>query len=190
MYRRRNYSRNDVRPGLALFVDPTALNGGMPGADGGPTHVRLPVTDPHYVLVVSVEGELAAITILSSLPRDTGWVPVLGKKGNGSWIANLTYFHPGQVWTVAIEALLAAARTRDVSPASDPNKVTQLGLDDVLDKITAWHGRHWRVPGLLSAETFWRLYWTRYRPGEIWNELRMSSVVFASRRVRFETGRS
>ena len=91
---------------------------------------------------------------------------------------------------MAIEALLAAARTRDVSPASDPNKVTQLGLDDVLDKITAWHGPHWRVPGLLSAETFWRRYWTGYPTGEIWNELRMSSVVIASRRVRFETGRS
>ena len=190
MFLRRAYAPTEIKPGLAVFLSPTVLAATIAMEVGVDSLRHWMGLESHYFLVLQREGSRVAITPLTSHPCGAGWLTVEDKRGHGSWVTTPTFFHPSQVIPVSVDALVAAAAAAgDLTYPASRNLVAGKGLQDVIERITKWGGRPGSDGGFLGGDRLWRWFWDRYRTGEIWTDLRMSSVVFGPRRVRFETGR-
>jgi len=188
MFLKRTYSPTEIQCGLAVFLGPVELRDHMERI--GTSDVIFPSTglDKHYFLVLARDGDTVAITPLMSHPNGPGWVRLEGKLGHPGWVDPATFYHPSQIWPATVDAVIAAARAAaDLTWPGDRNRVVGHGLNEVL---AAFRRARDGDPNPGSLAFSWRAFWARYRTGEIWEELRMSSVVFGPRRVRFVTGRA
>jgi hypothetical protein len=191
MFVRRTYSPAEIRPGLAVFLSPTLLAAKIAAEVGIDPFGHWMGLESHYFLVLEREGGRVAVTPLTSHPCSPGWVPVTDKRGHHGWVNTPTFFHPSQVIPVSIDALVAAAHAGgDLTYPASRNLFAGKGLQDVVERISQQGGRPGSATSFLDSDRLWRCFWNRYRTGEIWNDLRMSSVVLGPRRVRFETGRN
>ncbi len=212
MFSRRTYSIAEIKPGLAVFLTSAELREQTVAT--WPDSAFLPSThlDKHYFLVLDRVGELAAITPLTSHPDEGGWKRIVGKYGHPGWVGEPTYYHPSQLWPVPVAAVVAAARAAgDLSVLGWRNVVVGEELEAVIRETILWRERHYRrgerppadgsadnalirlLPRKLDARDIdrllWRQFWSQYRNGEIWRELRLSSVFLPSQRVRRITGK-
>lgn len=189
----RTYLPAEIQRGLAVFLSPNQLIESM--KQMAPATFYLPPTglDKHYFLVLARDGETAAITPLTSHPNGVGWVPVssTGKTGHEGWVKPSTFYHPSQVWPVPVMAVIAAARTGgDLTWRDTRNRVLGKEIEVIEAAFKRERSDAELVRDVSGCDRMpWRLYWARYRSGEIWAELRLSSVVFKAGRIRFSTGR-
>src|SRR4051794_25043423 len=119
MFFRKAYSASEIKCGLVMFVSPATIAVDEELAAAGDAVHWWTMLGNHYVLVVEVDNDLAAVTPLSSHPCGPNWVPVEGKVGHpSSWVEPPTFFDPRQVWPVSKRVLIDAARIgRDQSEA-------------------------------------------------------------------------
>src|SRR5687767_11019986 len=103
MFSRRAYSTSEIRPGLALFVSPSELRQAVTEGAGNSAFLPLAGLDNHYVLVLDVMKDWAAVTPLTSHPNSGAWKMIGGKRGHPGWVVTPTYFDPSQLWPVPVE---------------------------------------------------------------------------------------
>jgi hypothetical protein len=212
MFSRRAYSPTEVNPGLAVFLSPASLREQM--MDYTHRAAFLPPTglSEHYFLVLARCGDLAAIVPLTSHPSGAGWKRIEGKRGHPGWVDEQTHYHPSQLWPITVEAVIAAARAAgDLTELGCRNIVIGKELDAVIEAMITWRDRQPRrvdsgpsagdgaadANGLLPCKSgpsafdqlLWRLFWAQYPSGEIWRELRHSSVYLRKQRIRRVTGK-
>jgi hypothetical protein len=189
---------------MAMFLSPVELREQMKKEIKDSSELQPIGFDNHYFLVLERQGGSLAVTPLTSHPTGDGWAAVEGKRGHPGWTDRSTYFNTREPWPITVDAAIAAARVGgDLSGRLSRNFVTGKELDRIVGSMIRWQQARssWggiRSLGLLPQNldhvwierAWWQMFWARYRTGEIWRELRLSSVFFRPPRVRFVTGRA
>ena len=98
--------RDEVVPGLVLFLDPAILLGNH-AMFSGPSFAA--TRQPHYFVCETVEGTRSVWVPTSSKPN---WdrARVRRKAGRPEWVATQTYALEAQRWSVDLVGLRLAAR--------------------------------------------------------------------------------
>lgn len=194
MFSTRTYADSEINAGIAPFLEPAELRREIE-EDGG-QFASLPVfgLGCHYFLAVARTGNIVWLTPLTSNRNGPGWLPVTGKVGHPDWVEKPTYFHPKQLLPVPVSAVIRAARAgNDLTHRGERNRVSSLGLNAVIEAVGSARQR-----GAFNAELdpsevtsiLWEQFWSQYRAGEIWKELRLSSTFLPPNRVRLLTGKT
>ena len=95
----------EIRPGLALFLDPDFLlarGASYTGQEQGR------VRGPHYFVCVSVVGDASEWVATSSHPA-LGRILIRRKSGHPGWVKPPSYADLWQVWTATNDAVTRAA---------------------------------------------------------------------------------
>lgn len=111
----------EVRPGLALFLDPKILaeHGAISSVDDDKR-----TEGPHPFLCVSCKPTLSFWVVLHSRPSSRRLeLPKEGRHGAPNWMANSHYFHPDQIWVVPYAAIPPAA-ANDLSKFTNRNTIS------------------------------------------------------------------
>ena len=101
---------SEIRPGLAVFMDPDALLDAGAVVDGaGPV-----VADAHYFVCIAVHGTTSEWVVATS-HNGPGRLPIRRKVGHPGWVRCDSFVVPSQVWIFSIAAITKASAGLDLS---------------------------------------------------------------------------
>ena len=120
----------EISVGLALHLDPDTLEN-----EGGKytcaPHLR--VTDQHFFVCVSVNGDLSRwVPLYTEAGLGRTEITTAEKQGHPKWAAGSGYWHKDQIWEASSNAVyLAAGRAHDKSRKGSRNTVKAASVPNV-----------------------------------------------------------